>query len=161
VYVAPRCYAPSSFLRFSGQFSYRRLAVVVLGVCICAVFEGELRGVGVSLLNGVVERRLVVFAPRVCAAAEVWRGWFVIAAWWGVGRFFGGLPLLLPGVRPGGAAYAERGCVLRLPAVFLYYGLLFVVVGWLVWLWWSLWSCAVWRGPWVFLGAPLRVPPLV
>jgi hypothetical protein len=34
------------------------------------VFEGELRGVGVSLLNGVVERRLAVFAPRVCAAAE-------------------------------------------------------------------------------------------
>jgi hypothetical protein len=44
--------------------------VVVLGFCICAVFEGELRGVGVSLLNGVVERRLAVFAPRVCAAAE-------------------------------------------------------------------------------------------
>jgi hypothetical protein len=65
VYVAPRCYAPSSFLRISGQFSCRRLAVVVLGVCICAVFEGEL-----SHLNGVVERRLAVFAPRVCAAAE-------------------------------------------------------------------------------------------
>jgi hypothetical protein len=44
--------------------------VVVLGFCICAVFEGELRGVGVSLPNGVVERRLAVFAPRVCAAAE-------------------------------------------------------------------------------------------
>jgi len=29
------------------------------------MFEGELRGVGVSLLNGVVERRLAVFAPRV------------------------------------------------------------------------------------------------
>jgi hypothetical protein len=43
--------------------------VVVLGVCICAVFEEELRDVGVSLLNGVVERRLAVFAPRVCAAA--------------------------------------------------------------------------------------------
>ena len=59
------------FLGFSGRFSYRRHAVVVLGVCICAVFEGELRDVGVSLLNGVVERRLAVFAPRVwvCAAA--------------------------------------------------------------------------------------------
>jgi hypothetical protein len=74
---------------------------------------------------------------------------------------FGGLLLLLPGVRLGGAAYVESGCVLRLPAFFLYYGLLFVVVGWLVWLWWFLWSCAVWRGLWVFLGAPLRVPPLV
>jgi hypothetical protein len=79
---------------------------------------------------------------------------------WGV-AVFRGLPLLLPGVRPGGAAYVERGCVLRLPAVFLYYGLLFVVVGCLVRLSWFLWSCAVWRGLWVFLGAPLWVPPLV
>jgi hypothetical protein len=91
VYVAPRCYAPSSFLRFSGRFSYRRLAVVVLGVCICAVFEGEPRGVGVSL-NGVVERRLAVFAQRVCAADV--KGCDVAGLslpWWGVGLPFLGV----------------------------------------------------------------------
>ena len=168
MYVAPRCYAPSSFLRFSGQFSCRRLAVDVLGVCICAVFEGELRGVGVSLLNGVVERRLAVSTPRVCAAAEVWRGWFVIRVVGCGFAVFGGLPLLLLGVRPGGAAYVESGCVLRLPAVFLY-GLLFVVVGCLVRLSWFLWflCCLAWavgvfgcaavgaaacRHRWVYLG---------
>jgi hypothetical protein len=108
VYVAPRCYAPSSFLRFSGQFSCRRLAVVVLSVCICAVFEGELRGVGVSLLNGVVERRLAVFAPRVWIRAAAEEEFDVAGlslpcrvVEWGLPFLsFRGLPLLLPCVRP-------------------------------------------------------------
>jgi hypothetical protein len=38
---------------------------------------------------------------------------------------------------------------------------MFVVVGCLVRLPWFLWSCAVWRGLWVFFDVPLLVPPLV
>ena len=73
---------------------------------------------------------------------------------------FGGLPLLLPGVRPGGAAYVERGCVLRLPAVFLLWsvvccgGLLGAVVVVFVVLCCLAWAVGV-------FDVPLWVPPLV
>ena len=141
--------------------------MVVLGVCICAVFEGELRGVGVSLLNGVVERRLAVFAPRVWVCAAAVEGCDVAGlslpcrvVGCGVAVFWGFAPSLAWRAARRGRVCREGG-VLRLPAVFLYYGLLFVVVGCLVRLPWFLWSCAVWRGLWVFLDAPLRVPPLV
>jgi hypothetical protein len=74
---------------------------------------------------------------------------------------FRGLPLLLPGVRPGGAAYVESGCVLRLPAVFLYYGLYVCCGGLLgaVAVVFVVLCCLVWAVG-VF-DVPLWVPPLV
>jgi hypothetical protein len=75
---------------------------------------------------------------------------------------FRGLPLLLPGVRPGGAlgAYVERGCVLRLPAVFLLWsvvccgGLVGAVAVVFVVLCCLAWAVGV-------FDVPLWVPPLV
>ena len=76
-----------------------------------------------------------------------------------MGRFWGFAPSLA--WRAARRGRICRECVFYACRLFSLFGLLFVVVGCLVPLSWFLWSCAVWRGLWVFLGAPLRMPPLV